>query len=46
MPIEIIEGEVTLNIYNSKNFLTVPNKPYLYVKVKRVSYSDAGVKVK
>lgn len=46
MPSEIMKGELTLNLFNCKNFLEVPNKPHLYVKVKRVTYSDEGTKVK
>jgi len=46
MPVEIIQGEVVLNIFNSQNLLFVANKPYLYVKLKRVSYSEVGVKTK
>lgn len=46
MPVEPIKGEIALLIRNSQGLLTVPDKPYLYVMLKRVSYEDDGVKKK
>jgi hypothetical protein len=46
MPVEIIKGEITVNIFNSQNLIVIPNKPYLYVKLKRISYAEDGSKVK
>jgi predicted nucleic-acid-binding Zn-ribbon protein len=46
MPSEIIKGEIVLNLFNSQNLLEVPNKPYLYVKLKRSTYTELGTKEK
>jgi len=46
MPVELIKGEIALLIRNSKSLLAVPDKPHLYVKLKRVSYEDDGSKKK
>lgn len=44
MPVEIMKGELSMNILNCQNLLEVPNKLNLYIKVKRVTYSDAATK--
>ena len=46
MPVEIIRGEISLLIRNSQGLLNVPDKPYLYVKLKRVNYEDDGSRKK
>ena len=46
MPVELIKGEISLLIRNSQGLLSVQDKPYLYVKLKRVSYEDDGTKKK
>jgi len=46
MPVEIIHGEVALLIRNSKSLLVVVDKPYLYVKLKRISYENDGTRKK
>jgi hypothetical protein len=42
MPSDTINGEIQVLLFDSQNFLEVPNKPYLYVKLKRVSYLPQG----
>lgn len=42
MPQELIQGEIVVNILNSKNFPKNPTTPHLYVRLKRVSYNDDG----
>ena len=46
MPVEIIEGEITLNLFNSKNLQKSLATPNLYVKLKRVSYNEDGTRAK
>lgn len=46
MPVELIAGEISLLIKDSRGLLTVPDKSYLYIKLKRVSYEDDGTKKK
>jgi hypothetical protein len=46
MPVEIIEGEITLNLFNSKNLPKNLATPNLYVKLKRVSYNEDGTRAK
>ena len=46
MPVEIIKGEISLLIRNSQGLLSVAEKPYLYVKLKRVSYENDGTRKK
>lgn len=42
MPSETIEGEIQVLLDDSTNLLEVPNKPFLYVKLKRVTYLAQG----
>ena len=46
MPEAIINGEIIVSIFNSKNFPKSGAQQFLYVKLKRVSYNDDGTKAK
>ena len=46
MPEELIQGEITLSIVNSKNLPKNLATPNLYVKLKRVSYNEVGTRAK
>ncbi len=43
MPVDQLKGgEITVLLDNSRNLAVVGNMPYLYVKLRRFTYSDDG----